>query len=366
MQSGPDREEMMRAFLSSDRSYDGVFYTGVRTTGIFCVPSCSARKPLPHNVEFYGTAREALFAGYRPCKRCRPMETGGAHPDWVRTVLMAVEGDTSTRLHDQDLRDLGVDPARARRYFLDRFGMTFHAYARARRLAGAFTQIREGSSIDDAVFDSGYESHSGFRSAFGRTFGVAPGESRDAECVRTSWMETPVGPMIGGATDRGVCLLEFTDRRMLERQLATIRKRFGCAVVPGEHTHLTTLRRELEGYFGRELKSFTVPLDIRGTAFQERVWNLLLQIPYGETWSYEQLAVMAGNPAAVRAVARANGSNRIAIVIPCHRVVNKNGELGGYGGGIWRKTSLLDLERGPVTRSVCLQPALPFPAPVHS
>jgi AraC family transcriptional regulator of adaptative response/methylated-DNA-[protein]-cysteine methyltransferase len=153
---------------------------------------------------------------------------------------------------------------------------------------------------------------------------------------------------------------------MLERQMETIRKRFGCTVVPGEHEHLTTLRRELDAYFARELRTFRVPLDLRGTDFQERVWNLLMQIPYGETWSYEQLAVKAGNAAAVRAVARANGMNRIAIVVPCHRVVNKNGELGGYGGGIWRKTSLLELERGDVTPRAGVQSALPFPAPAHS
>jgi AraC family transcriptional regulator of adaptative response/methylated-DNA-[protein]-cysteine methyltransferase len=360
MQARPERDEMLRAFLQGDPSYDGVFYTGVRTTGIFCRPSCSAKKPLVQNVEFYPSAREALFAGYRPCKRCRPMETGGEHPEWVRPLL-----DPAARLKDGDLRAMGIDPARARRYFLDRFGMTFHAYARARRLAGAFTKIREGAPIDDAVFDSGYESHSGFRSAYSKTFGTPPGQTSD--CVRTAWIETPVGPMIAGATEKGVCLLEFTDRRMLEKQMEIVRRRFDCAVVPGEHPHLDHLRRELDQYFRRELQEFTVPLDIKGTEFQEKVWNLLLQIPYGDTWSYEQLAVAAGNPAAMRAVARANGMNRIAIVIPCHRVVNKSGQLGGYGGGIWRKTTLLELERATVvTPQACAQPALPFPVPAHS
>ncbi|HYO84277.1 MAG TPA: methylated-DNA--[protein]-cysteine S-methyltransferase [Bryobacteraceae bacterium] len=359
-QQQPQASEMMRAFLAGDASYDGIFYTGVKTTGIFCRPSCSARKPLPENVEFYSSSREALFAGYRPCKRCKPLETGTSIPDWVQPILEAVEKDPSARLHDSDLRGLGVDPARLRRYFLDRFKMTFHAYARARRLAGAFTQIREGTSIDDAVFESGYESHSGFREAYGRTFGVPPGASRQTgERVLTAWLETPVGPMIAGASERGLCLLEFTDRRMLERQMEIVRRRFGCMAIPGEHAHLDTIRRELEAYFRRELHEFTVPLDVRGTPFQEQVWRLLLTIPYGQTWSYEQLAVAAGNPAAVRAVARANGMNRMAIVIPCHRVVNKNGELGGYGGGIWRKTTLLDLERGTATPS---QNPLPFAA----
>jgi AraC family transcriptional regulator of adaptative response/methylated-DNA-[protein]-cysteine methyltransferase len=167
--------------------------------------------------------------------------------------------------------------------------------------------------------------------------------------------------MIAGATSAGVCLFEFTDRRMLEKQLTTVRNRFGCAVVPGESPHLDQLRREMEEYFDRRRTGFTLPVDVRGTPFQEQVWALLRQIPYGQTWSYEELARRAGNPAAVRAVARANGMNRIAILIPCHRVVNKDGQLGGYGGGLWRKTMLLELEQAPgFTRAASVQPVLPF------
>jgi AraC family transcriptional regulator, regulatory protein of adaptative response / methylated-DNA-[protein]-cysteine methyltransferase len=367
MQTTPQCEEMQRAFLGGDASYDGVFFTGVRTTGIFCKPSCSARKPLPSNVEFFPTAREALFAGYRPCKRCHPMQSAAEAPEWVHQLMKAVEHEPERRFQDADLRAMGVEPSRARRYFLDRFGMTFHAYSRARRLAAAFTQIREGGKLDDAVFDSGYESHSGFREAFARVFGQAPGSSRDKDCVVTAWVETPVGPMIAGATPAGVCLFEFTDRRMLEKQLTTVRKRFGCAVIPGESAHLEHLKADLQAYFDKESTEFTVPLDVRGTPFQEQVWAQLRQIPCGQTWSYEELARRVGNPAAVRAVARANGMNRIAILIPCHRVVNKDGQLGGYGGGLWRKAMLLELEGAPgFTRPACAQPALPFPAPAHN
>ena len=365
MSPQPARDEMHAAFFAADPSYDGVFYTGVRTTGIFCKPSCRARKPLAENVEFFPTAREALFAGYRPCRRCRPMQD--AAPEWVQQLMAAVDETPEKRFHDSDLRAMGIEPSRARRYFLDKFGMTFHAYSRARRLASAFTQIREGGAIDEAVFDAGYESHSGFRSAFARVFGQTPGASRDADCVMTAWVETPVGPMIAGATTTGVCLLEFTDRRMLEKQLETVRKRFGSAVIPGENPPLAQLRQELKEYFEGNRREFTVPLDVRGTPFQETVWALLQTIPCGETWSYERLAVAVGNPAAVRAVARANGMNRIAILIPCHRVVNKDGQLGGYGGGIWRKTALLELEGAPgFTRTAGEQRALPFPAPARN
>jgi AraC family transcriptional regulator of adaptative response/methylated-DNA-[protein]-cysteine methyltransferase len=150
--------------------------------------------------------------------------------------------------------------------------------------------------------------------------------------------------MIAGATDAGVCLLEFTDRRMLEEQLKILRRRFKAPLVPAEHAHLATLRRELEEYFAGTRRTFAVPVDAPGTPFEESVWDALRHIPYGETRSYEDIARTVANPAAVRAVGRANGMNRVAIVIPCHRVLNKSGELGGYGGGLWRKRRLLDIE----------------------
>ena len=155
-----------------------------------------------------------------------------------------------------------------------------------------------------------------------------------------------MGPLVTAATDQGICLLEFTDRRMLEAQFETLRKLFSCAIVPGENEHITQLREELAAYFKGALRQFSVPLVYPGSQFQIRVWNELLQIPYGETCSYEELANRIGSPSGQRAVGHANGLNRIAIVIPCHRVVNKDGKLGGYGGGLWRKQHLLDLEKG--------------------
>lgn len=335
---------MERAYLERDTSYNGLFFLGVRTTGIFCRPTCQARKPLPKNVEYFPTARAALVAGYRPCKRCRPLESDD-QPQWVSTLLSDVERDPSSRITDGDLRGRGIDPATVRRYFLRRYGMTFQAFARARRLAGALSQIREGGRLDEAVFGSGYESHSGFRDAFARTFGDTPGRYRNGECVFLSWLRSPLGPLVAGATAEGVCLLEFTDRRMLEAQLAAVGKLFGAPILPGFNEHLERLQVELARYFAGSSRTFSVPLTYPGTPFQRRVWEQLLAIPYGETRSYQQLAGAVGEPKAVRAVGRANGLNRIAILIPCHRVVNKNGELGGYGGGLRRKQYLLDLER---------------------
>jgi AraC family transcriptional regulator of adaptative response/methylated-DNA-[protein]-cysteine methyltransferase len=339
----PPRSEMERAFLASDATYNGLFFTGVRTTGIFCLPSCTAKKPRRDNVEFFGTVKDALFAGYRPCKRCRPTESSA--PDWVRGLLARLDADPAARLSESALLSMGLEPARVRRYFLREYGMTFQAYCRARRLGQAFEQIRNGGGLDDAVFDAGFDSHSGFRTAFARLFGAPPGQTRNGDCVRLSWMETSIGPMVAGATAEGVCLLEFSDRRMLEAQLTIIRRRFQLPVVPGETEHVRQLRSELGEYFAGTRREFTVPLIYPGTPFEQRVWTELLAIPYGETRSYEELARSIGCPGASRAVGRANGMNRIAILIPCHRVVNKNGELGGYGGGLWRKRILLDLER---------------------
>ena len=340
----PPIEELERARLNRDPDYNGLFFIGVRTTAIFCRPTCPARSPLPKNVEYFPTSSTALFAGYRPCKRCRPMAIDD-QPAWASELIDDVERDPAARITEGDLKRRGVDPATVRRHFLRHYGMTFQAYTRARRLSRAFGSIRDGASLDDAIFTSGYESHSGFRDAFAQLFGCTPGESRHRNCVTLSWMQTPLGPMIAGGTREGICLLEFSDRRMLEAQFAALQRRFDGPVAPGTNPHIERLQSELADYFRGSLREFRVPLVYPGTAFQRRVWGELLHIPYGETRSYRDLASATGNPTAVRAVGRANGMNRIAILIPCHRVVNKNGDLGGYGGGLRRKQFLLNLEQ---------------------
>lgn len=346
MNTLPPNDELQRAYQSRDAAYDGLFFVGVRTTGIFCRPTCPAR-PHPENVEYFPTAAAAVFAGYRPCKRCRPMATVD-QPAWAETLLAEVENNPSMRIKEAGLRARGMDPATVRRHFLRHYGMTFQAYTRARRLSGAFNRIRGGSRLDDAVFTSGYDSHSGFREAFGKAFGRPPGDCHDRQCVFLSWLSSPLGPLVAGATDEGVCLLEFTDRRMLEAQFETVLARFRLPVVPGENKHLKLLQRELAEYFAGTRRVFSVPLVFPGTEFQRRVWQQLLLVPFGETRSYQELAQAVGNQAAVRAVGRANGQNRISILIPCHRIVNKNGKLGGYGGGLRRKEYLLHLEQaGP-------------------
>lgn len=355
MHSLPPIHEMECASLSRDASYDGVFFLGVRTTGIFCRPSCAARKPLSCHMEYFATARDAVFAGYRPCKRCQPMDVNGRPPEWVSQLLSRIEEDPTIRLKDADLREMVIDPARVRRFFLKNYGMTFQAYCRGRRMSKALEQIRLGVDLDDVTLGHGYESHSGFRTAFGKTFGQPPGRSKRTDCIQTAMTETPLGPMVIGATSNGVCLAEFTNRRMLEAQFSTLRRLFQCAIVPGSNQHLDQLGSELTRYFAGELAVFQVPLIYPGTEFQVRVWDELRRVPYGETLSYEAIAKRLNNPKAVRAVGTANGLNRIAILIPCHRVVNKSGQLGGYGGGMWRKQALLELEQRAV-RNAGVQP----------
>jgi AraC family transcriptional regulator, regulatory protein of adaptative response / methylated-DNA-[protein]-cysteine methyltransferase len=336
---------MERAYLERDAAFNGIFFLGVRTTGIFCRPTCVARKPLPKNVEYFATAKEALAAGYRACKRCRPMELD-EQPAWAKRLVDEIEREPSSHITEGELASRGIDPATARRYFQRHYGMTFQAYSRSRRLVGALHQIREGLPLDSAVFESGYGSHSGFRDAFVRTFGKTPRDSRDRDCIQLAWLKSPLGPLVAGATDEGVCLLEFTDRRTLETQSVTVRKLFNAPAVPGMNRHLRQLATELRAYFEGTLRAFGVRLVFPGTDFQQRVWKELLRIPYGETRCYEDLAEAVGVPGGQRPVGRANGLNRIAIVIPCHRVIRKSGHLGGYGGGLRRKQFLLDLEKG--------------------
>jgi AraC family transcriptional regulator, regulatory protein of adaptative response / methylated-DNA-[protein]-cysteine methyltransferase len=283
MSSLPPITEMERVYRERDASYDGVFFLGVRTTGIFCRPRCPARRPLSRNVEYFASSRDALFAGYRPCKRCQPRELNGQR--------------------------------------------------------GPSKRMQEDAAPN-------IDANGGFDEAFLRTFGAAPAGDSDGPRVFVSWVQAPVGPLVAGATDDGICLLEFSDRQRLERQFSTLRRVFRGGIRVGTNRHLETLNAELAEYFAGTRRAFSVPLTYSGTPFQRRVWEELLAIPYGETRFYEALALALHEPRAVRAVGHANGRNPIAIVIPCHRVIGKDGGLGGYGGGLRRKQYLLDLEQG--------------------
>jgi AraC family transcriptional regulator of adaptative response/methylated-DNA-[protein]-cysteine methyltransferase len=345
-QTLPSRTEMLEALQTRNATYDGVFYTAVRTTGIFCRPVCPARRPKPENIEFFATTQDALYSGYRPCRRCRPLEPTGSPPDWLRSLLDELDAEPQRRWTDRDLRERGLQPDRVRRWFQRHHGMTFHAYGRARRLGLAFERIREGSGVSTTAYEHGYESLSAFNEAFRQILGAAPKSLNGDMVLRVTRVLTPLGPMIAGATGEALHFFEFSDRRCLEKQVERLRRRLGCTFVPGNSRILERTQEEIEAYFQGELRRFTIPLLAPGTDFQRAVWDELLRIPYGETRSYADVARAIGRPTAIRAVARANGDNRLAVFIPCHRVVGSDGRLTGYGGGLWRKQRLLDLESG--------------------
>ena len=358
----PPHETLVETMLASNRAFEGIFYTAVRTTGIFCRPTCPARKPLPKNVVFYQTADDALSAGFRPCLRCKPLDASDAAPEWISSLLQKVEQAPGRRWTDDDLLRLDIDPLRLRRWFKGHVGTTFHTYIRARRLALALGSIAQGASLDDAALDVGYRSLSGFRDAVAHTLHATPAHARSAPLLLYTRLLTPLGPMIAMAEENGLVLLEFVDRPALAAEIEELRSRYGYIVAPGRNSHLDSIEQELTAYFSGLLQAFTGPLVTPGTAFQRRVWEELRTIPFGVTTTYGQLAARLGTPSASRAVGHDNGQNRLSIVIPCHRVLGADGSLTGYGGGQPRKASLLDLEsrssEHPYSDPLLFQPSL--------
>ncbi|MEY2531837.1 MAG: AraC family transcriptional regulator [Verrucomicrobiota bacterium] len=341
---------MYRALVNRDSSFEGIFFVGVRTTGIFCRPTCTAKKPARQNVDFFATPSEALHGGYRPCLRCNPMDPDKRPPKLIERLRAEVERAPGGRLTDKELAALSIDPSTARRQFKRHYGMTFQAYHRARRMGLALREVRKGGRVDEAKNGSGFESASGFREAFTRIFGDPPTAAKSRSCMFAERIDTPLGTMVAVADDEGLRLLEFADRRALEGELSILRKRLKTNVVPGEHPHLDATRAQLSDYFAGKRLEFDLPLAPIGSEFQTRAWKILRSIPVAETRSYSWMAEQLGDRGARRAVGRANGTNMICIVIPCHRVIRADGTLCGYGGGLWRKKWLLDHERKSVER----------------
>lgn len=336
---------MYKAIVDKDPSFEGTFITAVKTTGIFCRPTCTARKPKMENVEFLRSTREAIQKGYRPCKICHPLEKIGETPAQYKQIIEELSKDPAVKFKDWDLIQKGIEPSAIRRWFIKNHGITFHAYQRMFRINSAFKKIREGETITSVAFESGYESLSGFGDSFKSIFGVSPVKSRDKMVITITRLETPLGTMFSCATEKGICLLEFTDRKMLETEFKVLAKTLNATIIQGHSIYFDMLKQQLDEYFQGKRKEFSVPLFTPGSVFQQSVWQALQNIPYGETRSYKQQAIALNRHTAVRAIANANGMNRISILIPCHRVIGEDGSLTGYGGGVWRKKWLLDLER---------------------
>lgn len=337
---------MYQALAERDASYEGVFIFAVRTTGVFCRPGCASRVPKPENVAYFCSAALAERAGYRACKRCRPLETKGRVPKWLHALHSQMMASPGTRLSDDDLKVQGLSPERVRRWYTQHFGMSFQRWQRERRLAHAKTGLEQGGRVVDVAAETGFESLSGFAEAFEQLAGKSPKAGAFDKLLRVKQILSPLGPLVAAADDDGLCLLEFADRETLAAQLSRLQRVLKARFVAGEHPVLAKTEEQLAQYFAAERQSFELPLQYAGTEFQVQVWEALRNIAYAETRFYQEQAELLGNPKAVRAVARANGQNALAIVVPCHRVVGKDGKLTGYAGGVWRKQRLLDLEQG--------------------
>lgn len=338
------KKEYYQALVEKNSAYDGIFFAGIKTTGIFCHATCTARKPKFENCEFYHSAEEALLSGFRPCKICQPLNFPHDIPDEIKHLVKEVEQNPEKRWQEKDFNELGLHSATARRKFKSIYGMTFVQYARSRRMGLAFKEISNGSKVIDQQLATGYDSASGFNDAFTKIMGN-PAKKTDVKILNAYFISTPIGQMISLSDEDYLYLLEFSDRRGLEREIERLRMSQNFRVIPGKNKINQEVEKQLGLYFNKELTRFDIPLFKKGTDFQKEVWQILESIPMGEVWSYKKIAELLGSKDKVRAVGNANGANQIAIIIPCHRVIQTNGDLGGYGGGLERKQYLLNLEK---------------------
>lgn len=341
----PNNDTLYAALIARDQSYDGRAFVGVSTTGIFCKLTCPARKPKRENCTFYDTPAAAIEAGFRPCKRCHPLTS--TDPG-VQRMLDALDQRPDHRWTEDDIVTMGLDPSALRKGFKRSFGMTFLEMARQRRLAHGFNALAENQSVIDAQLLAGFESGSAFRAAFAKRIGLAPAAFRKDARFKADFINTPLGAMIAVSDQTHLHLLEFFDRKALPSEMKRLLTQTKGDIGFGSQPPTEATKHALDAYFaGKPLPN--VPLAYLGTPFTTSVWKALQNIPLGQTRSYGQLAKDIGQPNATRAVARANGANQIAILIPCHRVIGADGSLTGYGGGIWRKQKLIETELKAIT-----------------
>lgn len=341
----PDDDTLYAALVNRDLAYDGRAFVGVTSTGIFCRMVCPARNPKRENCRFFETVADCLEAGFRPCKRCHPLEAEAGTDPMVRDLVDELQADPAYRWTEADIVNRGLDPSTVRRAFKRAFGTTFLHMARLSRLRDGFETLASGGRVIDAQVDAGFDSASGFRTAFARLLGQSPAHFSGDERLKADWFTTPLGTMIVVSDRSSVHLLEFAERKALPRELTRLRSAAHGGIGIGRFEPADRIEAELQTFFDGDRAQFETPLTLHGSPFTKEVWAELMRIPAGETRSYSDVARAIGRPSATRAVARANGANQIAIVVPCHRVVGMDGSLTGYGGGLWRKQRLIDLER---------------------
>ncbi len=342
-------DEYYQALLNRDSKYTGIFYVGVTTTSVFCIATCRARKPKRENVTFYKSYADALKNGFRPCKICCPTENSNEAPVQVTKAIQIIKENPKKKISDAKLREAGISPDLVRRWFKKHYRITFHAFQRMYRINNAYKELKDGKKTTATAFDLGYESLSGFGYTYKKIIGKSPSSSKGANIILINRLTTPLGPMLICSSEKGICLLEFTDRKIIEREFRDLQKILDSKILIGENEHIKQTKKELKEYFNRKRKKFDVQLHTPGTEFQNKVWDVLTKIPFGTTATYQSLAIKLNKPTAARAVARANGYNRISIIVPCHRIIGKNGNLTGYSGGIARKKWLIEFEKEVTT-----------------
>lgn len=337
-------EKYYKALIERQKSFVGIFIVGVKTTSICCISTCRARKPKYENVEFFKSLKDALESGYRPCKICKPTEHAHRAPKQIEDVIKLVRCNPETKLTDKWLKENSFSPTVLRRWFNTHYGMTFQKFQRMYRINNAFIELKKGKRATHTAYDNGYDSLSGFSYTFKKLIGETPKDVKHKKLIYINRLTTPLGPMFICASDNGLCLLEFVDCKTLEKEFSDLKRLLNAKIIVGENTFIQKARLELDAYFEGSLKDFSMDIDAPGTAFQKKVWRSLFRIPYGETRTYQEQAFTIKKPKAIRAVASANGQNRIAIIIPCHRIIGKNKSMTGYSGGVERKQWLIEHE----------------------
>ena len=335
-----DHDQAWAAFERRDRGWDGRLVGAVKTTGIYCKPSCPARRPKRETVEFFASGPEALAAGYRPCLRCRPDEVGRDREAVAKAVELIERAEGPLTLEQLGVA-VGYAPHHFQRLFKRALGVSPADYARALRTRRAEKHLKENGRVTDAIYDAGYSAPSRFYDDARERLGMAPSAWRDGgrgETIRWTVADSALGPMLIAATGRGICRLTFDD------SVESLRRIFPNATLVEDDGAMTELVQGALDAVERPAQARELPIDVAGTAFQEAVWRELRKIPPGETRSYAEIAAAIGHPKAVRAVGSANGDNHVAVLIPCHRVIRSDGSLGGYAGGLDRKRRLLDAE----------------------
>lgn len=342
------RDARWQCVKSRDARADGSFFYSVKTTGVYCRPSCGARLPRPENVAFHATKEAAERAGFRPCKRCKPDQAPLAERAAAQVAAMCrlIEESESVPTLDALSRHVGSSSFHAQRLFKAHTGVTPRAYAVAERSKRMRRQLRDGASVTQAIYGAGYGSAGRFYEEVDARLGMTASQFKtggDAVQIRFALGECSLGAILVAATERGVCAIALGDEP--EALLNELQEQFPRAEFVGADPAFEALVARVVGLIERPAAASQLPLDIRGTAFQEQVWQALTQIPPGTTMSYTELAAALGKPNAVRAVASACAANRLAVAIPCHRVVRTDGSLAGYRWGVERKRELLERER---------------------